>query len=299
MLILNPPAKINWFLNVFGKREDGYHDILSLMQFVSLNDLLTIEDSDTIEVITEARIPPDNNLVYRASTLLRESAGVKAGARINLKKEVPVSAGLGGGSSDAAYTLIGLNQFWKLGLAMQELITLGERLGSDVPFFFKGPAALVEGRGEIVSTLKLNRPYIILLVKPHIDVSTSWAYSELNNARLSAQTEAAFNSHESEVLTKKSNNIKLLCLALENGDFSYLSSMLRNDLEPYVARRYPVISDIKNSLLAKGAVFSSMSGSGPTVFGVFDSEQKASDAIKDMPPNWCRVVKTVTDVLSS
>lgn len=280
MLTLRPPAKINWFLNVFDKRADGYHDILSLMQLVSLSDLLTFENSDEIEVVTEAAIPLNNNLVYRSAVLLKEFSGIKQGARIELKKEIPMAAGLGGGSSDAAYTMIGLNRLWNLNLTVHELMKLGERLGSDIPFFFQGPIALVEGRGEKVSPVEIMRTYTLLLVKPQIDISTAWAYKEFQS--------------NSAVLTNKANNIKLLCHALESGDFSHMSSALRNDLEPYVVKRHPVINNIKNELLSKGAVFSSMSGSGPTVFGVFETEAKASEAMETLvSDNWCRVVKTV------
>lgn len=284
MLTLRPPAKINWFLNVFSKREDGFHDILSLMQRVTLSDLLTFESSDDIEVITEAAIPLDNNLVYRSAVLLKEFSGIKQGVRIELKKEVPMAAGLGGGSSDAACTMIGLNRLWNLNLPVHELMRLGERLGSDIPFFFQGPVAVVEGRGEKVTQVTLMKQYTLLLIKPQIEISTAWAYKEFH----------ANTGNNAAVLTKKDNNIRLLCHALENGDFKYLASILRNDLEPHVVKRHPVINNIKNYLLSKGAVFSSMSGSGPTVFGVFEAEEKAFKAMETLSSdNWCRVVKTV------
>lgn len=282
MLILNAPAKINWFLNVLYKRGDGYHEIQSLMQYVTLSDSIVIEDSDDIRVVTDADIPPEENLVYKVASLLKETSKVKAGARITIRKEIPMSAGLGGGSSDAAFTLAGLNRFWNLNLSTQELVRLSARLGSDIPFFLNGPVAIVEGRGEIVSTIRLDRSYVILLVKPPIDISSAWAYKEMD-------------CHGQEVLTKEGNNIKLFCQALEIGDFSLLSSIQRNDLEPFVFKRYPVVGDIKYALMCNGAAFSSMSGSGPTVFGVFETEERAMEAIGHMLPNWCRVAKTVTN----
>lgn len=285
MLTLRPPAKINWSLNVFNRRTDGYHEILSLMQLVSLSDLLTFEIADEIEVVTEAAIPLDNNLVYKSAILLKEFSGIKLGARIELKKEIPMAAGLGGGSSDAAYTILGLSRLWNLNLPVNELMKFSERLGSDVPFFFQGPVAMVEGRGEKVTPVKLMRQYTLLLVKPQIEISTAWAYKAF---QVYAENSAA-------ILTKKDNNIKLLCHAFEDGDFSYLSSILRNDLEPHVVKRHPVINNIKNDLLSKGAVFSSMSGSGSTVFGVFETEGKAFKAMEGLSSdNWCRVVRTVT-----
>jgi 4-diphosphocytidyl-2-C-methyl-D-erythritol kinase len=283
MFTLRAPAKINWFLNVSGRRQDGYHDILSLMQHVTLYDSMTFEDSDAVEVITEAPIPLKDNLVYKAMAVLKETYSVRAGARVTLKKEIPMAAGLGGGSSDAACALSGLNRLWDLNLTIHELARLGEGVGSDVPFFFYGPSSFVEGRGEIVSPVKLERSCAILLAKPHLEVPAAWAYAELDKGFPSGQ-----------VLTKEDNNIKLFCQSLERGDFALLSSIRRNDLEPPVIRRYPVIGDIREAMQRTGALFSSMSGSGPTVFGVFDSEQRAVEAMAHMPPHWCRVVKTVT-----
>ncbi len=177
MFTLKTPAKINWFLSVLGKREDGYHEILSLMQSISLYDYLTFGYSDRIKVITDADIPLEENLVYRAVLLLKEKLSVNKGAIITLKKEIPVSAGLGGGSSDAACALSGLNRLWKLGLKDEEMIKFGGMLGSDVPFFFKGPLAVVRGRGEIVTKLEACSRHIIVIVKPALGISTKWAYS--------------------------------------------------------------------------------------------------------------------------
>lgn len=283
MLTVNAHAKINWFLHVLSKREDGYHDILSLMQCITLSDSLTFEDSASLEVVTAAPIPLERNLVYRAMTLLKEVTGFRGGARVTLRKEIPMAAGLGGGSSDAASALAGLNRLWSLNLTADELTGIGERLGSDVPFFFKRPVALVEGRGEIVSPLEMVRSYPIVLVKPPIEVSAAWAYEELDKTSLAARE-----------LTRKNNNIKLFCQALEKGDFSLLSSVGRNDLETPVVSQFPVIGEMKNALRETGALFSSMSGSGPTVFGVFESEEKAAEASERMLPNWSRVVRTIT-----
>lgn len=283
MFTLKAPAKINWFLKVSGKRKDGYHDILSLMQYITLYDSMMFEDSDTIEVITEAPIPLKDNLVYKAMALLKETCGVKRGARVTLEKAIPVAAGLGGGSSDAAVTLGGLNMLWNLNLSRRELASLGEGLGSDVAFFFYGPLSVVEGRGEIVIPVKAERSCTILLAKPSLDVSTAWAYDELDRGFPSGQ-----------VLTKGGNDIKLFCQTLERGDFALLSSIRRNDLESPVVGRYPIIGDMREEMVKMGALFSSMSGSGPTVFGVFDSEQGAAEAMAHMLPHWCRVVRTVT-----
>jgi len=282
MLTLEAPAKINWFLNVLGKREDGYHDIVSLMQCITLSDSLVLEESPTVEVSTHADIPREGNLVYKAARLMREKAGIASGVKITLHKEIPLAAGLGGGSSDAAAALMGLRRLWDLDLTQNEVAGLGELLGSDVPFFFRGPASLVEGRGEVVSPVEIRRSYPLLIVKPEISISAAWAYSEYDRV-----------SPPSEVLTKKHNNIKLFSQALEKGDFEILSFVQGNDLESIAVGRYPVIGEIKRGLMRRGALFSSMSGSGSAVFGVFGTERDAEKAREYMSPHWCRVVRTI------
>ncbi|OGW74397.1 MAG: 4-(cytidine 5'-diphospho)-2-C-methyl-D-erythritol kinase [Nitrospirae bacterium RIFOXYC2_FULL_44_7] len=279
MFTLKTPAKINWFLSVLGKREDGYHEILSLMQSISLYDHLTFEHSDRIEIKTDADIPLEENLVYKAAVLLKEKLSVSKGAVITLRKDIPVSAGLGGGSSDAAYALSGLNRLWELGLKDEELIKFGGMLGSDVPFFFKAPIAVVRGRGEIVAGLEVVSRHIIVIVKPALGISSKWAYSEMSKLL--------------PELTKRDNNIKLFCHALERQDFKSIALMMKNDLELPGIREFQVIGEIKDRLLAMGAEASLMSGSGPTVFGVFNSREKAEDAAEAMRPFWSRVVETL------
>ncbi|KJU86393.1 4-diphosphocytidyl-2C-methyl-D-erythritol kinase, partial [Candidatus Magnetobacterium bavaricum] len=166
MLHYSAPAKINWFIYITGKRDDGYHDLLSVMQCVSLYDELTVHPSDTIEIVTEMNIPTEDNLVFKAASLLCAHTGCKKGARLHLNKVIPAEAGLGGGSSDCAYTLIALNRLWGLGLTTEQLKALGAKLGSDVPFFVEGNCAFVSGRGEIVTPLEINTTYDILIIKP-------------------------------------------------------------------------------------------------------------------------------------
>jgi len=279
MFTLKTPAKINWFLSVLGKRKDGYHEISSLMQTVSLYDLLTFEHSGKIEVITDADIPVEENLIYKAAILLKKKLSLKKGAAITLKKEIPISAGLGGGSSDAACALMGLNRLWELELTNEELTSLGGTLGSDIPFFFRGPLASVKGRGEIVTPLKTKAPAVLLLVNPNLSISTKWAYSEISKAL--------------PELTKNENNIKLFCQALDRQDFKSIALMMKNDLEIPVIREFKVIGELKGKLLAMGARASLMSGSGSTVFGVFEDREEAEKAAGAMRPYWCRVVETL------
>src|SRR5574340_144817 len=236
---LKAPAKINWFLSVLD-------------------------------------IPAEANLVHKAAALLKKAAFHKSGAKIELKKNIPVAAGLGGGSSDAAYTLIGLNRLWGLNLDKSVLLRLAAELGSDVPFFLSGPLALVEGRGEKVTELYAEGSMVLLLVKPDIAVSTSWAY----------------NLFETR-LTKKPVDIKLFCQALVSRNFAFLRDTVFNDLEDVVIRRFPLIGGIKRRLAQDGALLSLMSGSGSTVFGVFNTEEEAARASKNMPGQWCRVVRTL------
>jgi 4-diphosphocytidyl-2-C-methyl-D-erythritol kinase len=290
-LELKAPAKINWFLLVLGKREDGYHNIISLMQCVSIYDNLMFEQADTLEVANDLDIPLDNNLVYKAASLLKQYTSCKKGAKITLYKNIPVSAGLGGGSSDAAYTLSGLNRLWGLGLSNRELSTIGLEIGSDVPFFLNGSCALIEGRGEKVVPIRLNNSAIVLLlIKPPISVPTAWTYAYFDKA-LGPSLGRGLDSSE---LTKKPVDIKLFCQAFTNRDFAFLKVSLNNDLEKVVIGRYPVVGEIKKRLLENGAIISSMTGSGPTVFGVFESKEAALAAVNKMDShNWCRVAETI------
>lgn len=285
MLFLKAPAKINWFLQVLGKREDNYHDIKSVMQCISLYDTLIFERADSVDVACDLDVPSHDNIVYKAASLLKKRISYRKGARVSLKKNIPVGAGLGGGSSDAAYALLGLNMLWELGLSSEELGTISAEIGSDVPFFLKGPFALVEGKGERVEPLEIISSAVLLLVKPQISVSTSWAY-------------AAFDLLDREKLTKKPVDIKLFCQALNKRDFASLGNMLYNDFEEVIMRKYPGIREIKHRLSEMGAVTSALSGSGSTVFGVFFSKTEAEKAALEMKPDFCRVVETITTVSS-
>ena len=280
-LSLSAPAKINWFLNIIGKRKDGYHNIISLMQRISLYDELIFEHSDMIEVVSNVDIPFKENLVYKAASLLKKYTSYKGGVKIVLLKEIPIGAGLGGGSSDAAYTLSGLNMLWGLGLNSKKLSSIGKEIGSDVPFFLNAPCALVEGKGEKIFPCKMNSSIILTVTKPQISISTSLAYMYFDKSKMGNR------------LTKKPIDIKLLCRALDNRDFAYLGTMMNNDFERVIITKYPIVGSIKKRLLDRGAIISSMTGSGTTVFGVFDSRDTAEKAAEAMKPHWCKVVQTI------
>jgi 4-diphosphocytidyl-2-C-methyl-D-erythritol kinase len=246
------------------------------MQCVDLFDSLSFEEAEEIHLLSDLDVPVEGNLVHKAAVLLKRASSYKFGARIELKKNIPVAAGLGGGSSDAAFTLIGLNSLWGLNYDKQTLMRLAAEIGSDVPFFLAGPFALVEGRGEKVTVLNSESSMVVLLVKPDVSVSTAWAYNLFKRR-----------------LTKKAVDIKLFCQALERNNFAFLRDTVFNDLEDVVIGRYPVVGEIKRILAQNGAVFSLMSGSGPTVFSVFAAIEDAVRASKNLRGEWCRVVRTL------
>lgn len=294
MLILETPAKINWSLYVLNKREDGYYNVISLMHCIGLYDILTFEPSDKIELFADMDIPMEQNLVFRAAVAFQKHAGIKKGVKISLKKEIPSGAGLGGGSSDAACTLKGLNAFWGLEMPLSELKKIGAELGSDVPFFFDCPMAIAEGRGEILTPVKIGVPYTLLLIKPDLSISTSWAYDVFAAKR---GTKAAENSLTRNIeLTKmvdKLDNTKLIYKALEQGNTSFLGSRIYNDFEHIVIKTYAVIGFLKEKLLETGAILSMMSGSGSAVFGLFENRDKAVAASQHFSSYWNRVVETL------
>jgi 4-diphosphocytidyl-2-C-methyl-D-erythritol kinase len=262
-LTLKAPAKINLYLKVTGQRADGYHCLETLMQKVALYDELELQSCAAgIHLQCAGRgIPHDRgNLVYRAAEVFLQAvearrSGSVGGVKLALTKRIPVAAGLGGGSSDAAATLKGLNQLYGCGCADEELATMGLRLGADVPFFLAdAPAAVATGIGEILTPVAPLSGHSVLLVNPGFSVSTRWVY----------QTFA---------LTRQENGSNLKN-SQEDVDGS-LATASRNDLEVVTARKYPEIERLKAELLQNGAVQALMSGSGPTVFGLFADRRRA------------------------
>jgi 4-diphosphocytidyl-2-C-methyl-D-erythritol kinase len=279
---LSAPAKINWFLQVKGRRADGFHEISSLMQSIDLYDYLTFENADNIEIISELNIPERENIVYKAANEIKANLRYQGGARIHLKKNIPVAAGLGGGSSDAACVLLGLIRLWGISVGEKRLYATAAKLGSDVPFFLGAPAAIAAGRGEQLRRARIKSSYTLLLVKPPIEISTAWAYSRLDN-----RTDMK--------LTKETVDIKLFCRALNNRDFESLRRLMRNDFEEVIMREYPVVRETKERLLMMGAAVAAMSGSGPSVFGVFVDTKAAEEALGHMKPNFCRLAQTIIE----
>jgi 4-diphosphocytidyl-2-C-methyl-D-erythritol kinase len=266
-LVVKSPAKINLFLEILRKREDGYHQIRSLMQAVDLCDELNLEKREKGVKIScdHPDCPADQtNLAFQAAGLLLEEKKINAGVSIKIKKRIPISAGLGGGSSNAAAALKGVNLLFEPTLPDKRLHHLASRIGSDVPFFLYSGQALVEGRGEKVKSCTLFKDYWLVLACPNVKVSTRWAY---RNVKIS--------------LTKRRKGLNFENLEDRLGFFEALPHF-ENDLEEVVSRNYPVIGRIKNNLENSGAVKSSMSGSGPTVYGVFDQKPQAEEVTRKL-----------------
>jgi 4-diphosphocytidyl-2-C-methyl-D-erythritol kinase len=252
-------AKVNLALEVLSRRDDGYHEIATVMQAVDLSDRLTLDEADVLELRTESLDIPVNgsNLAVRAATALREAAGVDRGVRITLDKRIPVAAGLGGGSTDAAAVLIGLNRLWRLRWPLARLTEMAVGLGMDVPFFLRGGAALATGRGERVQSLP-GSALALVLVNPGTRVSTAEAYGQVTPAMHSDGARA-----------------RAMAQALSTREAARVAASLYNALERAVAPAHPEILRIEAALAAAGALGSAMSGSGPTVFGVARSFEHA------------------------
>ena len=258
-LVLNASAKVNLVLEVLGKRDDGYHELVTVMQAVDLSDRLTFEDAEDLELDGRAAgvRTDDRNLALRAARALREAAGVDRGARITLDKRIPVAAGLGGGSADAAAVLLGLNRLWRLRWPVARLDTVATGLGMDVPFFLRGGTALATGRGERIEPLR-GRSLGLVLVNPRFAVSTAQMYARLTP----------------EMYTD-GGHAKTLCAGLGGRSPARVAASLYNGLQEPAVAAYPPIGRIRAALLAAGALGALMSGSGPTVFGVARSFEHA------------------------
>ena len=262
-------AKINLGLDVLRRREDGYHEVKMIMQTIGLHDDLEIRKTKTsgIQVKTNLYYLPtnENNLVYKAAKLLMDEFQIRDGVSIQLKKRIPVAAGMAGGSSDGAAVLWGINQMYGLGLSMQALMERGVRLGADVPYCIQRGTALAEGIGEKLSVLPPMPKCTILIAKPGISVSTKFVYENL---------------HANDLKPEQHPDVDSMIEAMRQEDLGLLCSRMGNVLETVTIPAYPVINEIKRTMMDNGAIGSMMSGSGPTVFGIFDSPVAAKQAVK-------------------
>jgi len=262
-------AKINWTLQVLGKRPDGYHELVTVLQTISLKDELTFESSDEPYVLScsDASLATDEtNLVTRAAFELRDYLGHKRGARIHLQKQIPAQAGLGGGSSNAAVTLMGLNELWRGGLSLTELAQIGSRIGADVPFFFTGGTAKGEGTGTVLSILPDTPKGSLLIVSPRAFVSTREAYVALNRPSLTT-------SSSTSILARSFGGSNLADL---------VQWPLINDFEDVIFEIEPEIRRAKLALLDSGARGALLAGSGSSVFGIFPDEESRQRGIESL-----------------
>ncbi|OZU89521.1 4-(cytidine 5'-diphospho)-2-C-methyl-D-erythritol kinase [Virgibacillus indicus] len=250
------PAKINLALDVLSKRDDGFHNVEMLMTTIDLADRikLTSLEEDRIEISLESRFVPsdERNLAYKAAFAFKKKYGIEKGVQIHIEKSIPVSAGLGGGSSDAAAVLRGLNRLWSLDRPMGELAELGADIGSDVPFCVYGNTGIAKGRGEIVEKLAPPPPCWVVLAKPDIGVSTRTIFQRIILDDL---------THP---------NTDQIISALENKDFDQMCCNIGNVLENITLKVYPEVRRIKNAMIQAGAAGTLMSGSGPTVYGLVE-----------------------------
>jgi len=255
VLQLFAPAKINLGLQIIGKRNDGYHNIHSLFfPIKSIADILTIELAQSVTLICsqELDIPNENNIVWKAANLLKQRYNIDMGAKISLQKNIPHGAGLGGGSSDAATILKGLQLLWNIDISHQELSEIASELGSDVPFFLQDHPALIQGRGEIVHPFMFSCEWTILIVFPALYSNTSRAYAGLDISNF-AKIEVNFVD----------------ALQQSTDDCSKMKDLLFNDFEYSIFTQFPELAEIKSQLYKQGAFFAGMSGSGSTMFGLF------------------------------
>ena len=259
-------AKINLGLDVVRRLPNGYHEVRMIMQTVGICDVLTFRKaaSGIQLVVDNEKLPTDgNNLICKAAKLLLESAGIEGGVSITLEKHIPIAAGMAGGSTDAAATLLGINELYEIGYNVDKLKELGVKIGADVPYCIQGGTALAEGIGEVLSPLPTPPTCHLVIAKPDINVSTKFVYENLRANELVSHPD-----------------IDGMIEGLEKGDLKAITDRLANVLETVTVPAYPIIDEIKQSMLDAGAEGALMSGSGPTVFGIFTELEKAKQAAK-------------------
>jgi len=276
---INAPAKINLVLDVLNKREDGYHNVKMVMQSLELCDVVTVEKTDCgITISSDSGVVPcdDTNIAYKAAKIMLDKANSNIGVHIDIQKNIPVAAGLAGGSTDGAAVLVALNEMLDLNFSTEQLMELGGKFGADVPYCVIKGTALAEDTGVKLNKIEPYGNHTVLLVKPDISVSTPWVYKNLDLKNVSHPDVDAF----------------IECIKRQDYVKSY--EYMGNVLESVTVKEYPVIDEIKNNMMDLGACVSLMSGSGPTVFGIFENEQKAIDAAQVFKKDFKEVIVTKT-----
>ena len=267
-------AKINIGLDVLRRREDGYHELKMIMQTVDICDELVFERTEEPGIVIQTdrdELPVDgNNLIHKAADLLFREKGITEGVRITLIKRIPIAAGMAGGSSDAAATMWGLNELFGMGYSIEELQKLGVRLGADIPYCLVGGTMLSEGIGEILTPLPTPPDCFLVVAKPDINVSTGFVYGNLHADQLTYHPD-----------------IDGMVEALHEGSLCGITDRLGNVLETVTIREYPVVEELKGLMRSMGAENALMSGSGPTVFGIYkerETAEAAARAVKEKRP---------------
>lgn len=275
---LNAYAKVNLGLDVLRRREDGYHELRMIMQTVDLYDTLTLEKTEETGIVMTCNIEglpcDERNLVYKSAKLMFEEYKLPGGIRIHLEKRIPMAAGMAGGSTDAAAVFNGMNELYALGIAKERLCELGVRIGADVPYCIVGGTALSEGIGEVLTVLPNVPDCVVLIAKPDFDVSTKYVFENLHANSLTYHPD-----------------IDAMAESIRAGDLNGVVKVMDNVLETVTEAKYTEITDIKNIMREHGAMRAMMSGSGPTVFGLYEKKEdakKAADAIRK-----CNLAKQV------
>lgn len=265
-IVIKAMAKVNLGLDVLRRRENGYHDVKMVMQTVNLYDTLTILKTENAQIIittNTGELPlNEDNLIYKAAKLLSTHTGKEYGVKIHLDKQIPIAAGMAGGSTDAAATLLGLNALYDLGLNKEELAKIGVKIGADVPYCIYGGTCLSEGIGEVLTKLPDAPDCFVVIAKPGIGVSTKYVYENLHIETV-----------------KDHPDIDGMIDAIKADNLDGVAQKMENVLETVTIKRYPEIAVMKECLLENGAENALMSGSGPTVFGIFKEEEKAKRAL--------------------
>lgn len=272
-IVLNSYAKINLILNVLCRREDGYHEVESIMQSINLADRIILSESEDIHIeCNHPQIPTDtNSLIYSTAQKILQKYHLKKGVRIEIEKRIPLASGLAGGSANAATILKGINDLYDLGLSFMDLKILGEKLGMDVPFCLQNGTALAYHRGEkIIPLAPIIPPLWLILINPGLEISTQWAYYHLS-------LEKGF---------VKKGNIKAMLLAIKKGKPEEISRNLFNSFEELILKTYPQVKMIKKRLKDSGALGVLMSGSGPTIFGVMSNQKEAQKVYEKLKPEY-------------
>lgn len=273
-------GKVNLSLDIVGKREDGYHFLEMIMQTIDLYDVVNVVKIPSgIEIrCNKSYVPTDRrNIAYRAAELFLETFKIKSGVRIEIEKNIPISAGLAGGSTDGAAVIKAMNDLFKTNASKERLSEIGVIIGADIPFCIYGGTALIKGIGEEVTPLKTFENHILVLVKTNFGVSTKEVYGAIDIKKI-----------------HKHPNTKALMEAIERNDERFISCNMKNVLENVTLNKHRVLKDIKNEMIKRGAEGALMSGSGPTVFGIFDDMLKAQRCYDAMKKNFNEVYLTRT-----